>query len=233
MAVKCEPFCEDGTINVIVLVYKVKSKNGHKAIWLTSTISTRSFPVQDACSRCEVNFVEGLDCGCIGTAETVVVAVTSDWYSSVIVPDSSAGMSSDPWLSVRGTVVDDRSEENDGIQGSVLLSALTARGIKNENRLPLPTSESTRSWPPRRSTIRATNASPSPIAVHELIVNRVSQKKNLTDTSGTFGHGLRRFDLLKLTENTLQFVRSDSMPCICYNYLDSSFLYVIGSIQLA
>lgn len=35
-------------------------------------------------------------------------------------------------------------------------------GMRNENRLPSPTFESTRSWPPNCSTIRATTASPRP-----------------------------------------------------------------------
>ena len=37
------------------------------------------------------------------------------------------------------------------------------RGRRKENRLPSPRAESTRSWPPSCSTIRATTANPSPV----------------------------------------------------------------------
>lgn len=41
-------------------------------------------------------------------------------------------------------------------------SAGSVKGMRNENRLPSSTLESTRSWPPSCSTIRATTASPRP-----------------------------------------------------------------------
>ena len=84
-----------------------------------------------------------------------------EWFGDDIWSDPRASTKSSMSLPVL-LFRDPRTTRGDVLHELKSFSTATAKGIKNENRLPSPTLDSTRSWPPNCSTIRATTANPRP-----------------------------------------------------------------------
>lgn len=85
----------------------------------------------------------------------------SEWFGDVMWSDAKASTRSSislPLLLFR----EPRPVRKDVLHDLEPISPVMAKGIKNEKRLPSFTLDSTRSWPPSCSTIRATTANPRP-----------------------------------------------------------------------